>query len=419
MDFIKLIYVYERRHAYNYDYEMFGFEYFENKGFELEIWSLVDWTFEDVAFPVNGARGDNIYYISNPEELVNNLERVNNGKCYFLIYPYHAYSFKSYILRRYIKNHGFFFSNLTESPTIVNLNNKESIARDLYIVTSRLAKMLAFLLIGLFDKRKKWKEKYSEYAVGLFGCMLAKSDYNFVTTELQYYSYPNPLERFSNRNVLLHSESYEEYLNLCKNGNGSKTEHSIVFIDQFITGHSDLKKNKMKPMIQDVKGYYASLCALFDKLEEKYKCKVIIAAHPKAEYAGHEFGMREIVFGNTSRLVMNSKLVIVQYSTSFGLICLFEKDFIQIYNDEMFQNYPDLEKTYNMISRIFGSKALNFGDEKSINSIDSYIVKYSPDLYNKYKEALLISKKSIAVDKSMYEIMADKIMDSILYNKQG
>lgn len=44
----KLIYIFERRHVYLFDYDkegIFGIDYFKSKGLKVEVWSIVNWTF--------------------------------------------------------------------------------------------------------------------------------------------------------------------------------------------------------------------------------------------------------------------------------------------------------------------------------------------------------------------------------------
>lgn len=411
---MKLVLIFERRHVYSYDYNMWGIQYFEKKFSDIEFWSFVDWTFDNPSFPLNGIKGQNIYYLSSIEELHENLNRVRAEKVYFLIYPYHAYSYKSYLIRKNIKKYGFHFSNLTESPTIDNVFDKKNLLSISIHIVILLFKTSLLYFGGLFFRNNELLNKSKIYFFGLFGCFLAKSDYNFITTPLLFYSFPNYFEKYSKRNVLLHSESYEEFLSLNKISVACKKQKYAVFIDQFSAGHSDFFKLKIKPDITDSKKYYKDLCRLFNKIESMYSYNVIIAAHPKAEYKGDEFENREIVFFKTPELIKYSSLVIIQNSTSFGLSCLCNKDFLHIYSKEMFENRPINRKVYEEIDKYFQSKSLDISNNDELNNISSYIVHYSKEKYNKFIELLVCSSKSISKTCSEFEVISDYIFNKSL-----
>ena len=101
---MKIIYIYERRHCYNYDYDMFQYDVFFSRGMSVEVWSVVNWTFSNkIDMPINYDNSDYVFYINNERELKKELERVNKEKCIFLCYPYHGYNYISYLIRKNIK----------------------------------------------------------------------------------------------------------------------------------------------------------------------------------------------------------------------------------------------------------------------------------------------------------------------------
>ena len=81
--------------------------------------------------------------------------------------------------------------------------------------------------------------------------------------------------------------------------------------------------------------YYELMRKLFDLLEEYYNKKVIIAAHPKAQDCGKEYGDREIRQFQTYELIKNSNFVIFHASTTMDWIFLFEKPCLQVIYDKM------------------------------------------------------------------------------------
>jgi hypothetical protein len=110
--------------------------------------------------------------------------------------------------------------------------------------------------------------------------------------------------------------------------------HYAVFLDSYLPHHSDLNVEGWPAV--DADRYYKSLSMFFEKLEAKYKIKVVIAAHPRANYdASNPFGGREIHSGRTAELVKNADFVIVHSSYSQSHAILNRKPIVFIYTDEM------------------------------------------------------------------------------------
>ena len=74
---------------------------------------------------------------------------------------------------------------------------------------------------------------------------------------------------------------------------------------------------------------------LFNYLETKYSVRMVVAAHPKSNYHGDEFGGREIIRGNTMELVKNAEFSIVHGSMSISYSVIFNKPIILAITDEM------------------------------------------------------------------------------------
>lgn len=89
----------------------------------------------------------------------------------------------------------------------------------------------------------------------------------------------------------------------------------FVFCDNFYPLHPDLKPLIKNP---DPLSYRNIMNKLFDMIESKYKCQVVIAAHPKADYQGTEFNGRKIIKYHTDNLVYFSKGVIMHASGSLA-----------------------------------------------------------------------------------------------------
>jgi hypothetical protein len=108
-------------------------------------------------------------------------------------------------------------------------------------------------------------------------------------------------------------------------------ENTCVFLDTFLPFHP---ASGSTPII-DPEKYFPQLRSFFDFLEEKYKVKIVIAAHPRSDYQARPdyFGGREVVKGKTAELVRNSHIVISHESAAVSFAVLFEKPVIFITNN--------------------------------------------------------------------------------------
>jgi len=107
----------------------------------------------------------------------------------------------------------------------------------------------------------------------------------------------------------------------------------IVFLDVFLPYHSDYKLAGSQMV--NPSEYYAALNRFFELLEVKYKIKVVIAAHPRADYSAEIFNGREIYHGRTPELVKDAVLVIAHHSTALSYAVLNHKPIIFAYTNEM------------------------------------------------------------------------------------
>lgn len=417
---MKVIFIFERRHGYANDYELFGMKAFESRGWEIEVWSVVRWNIGNLEDPLNMDMTGRTRYIDNESQLDKELDRIKKEKCIFLIYAYHGYRYTSYTIRKKIKKLGFSFCNITESPNIDIEKYRYKLTYNVFGILRNEYKRSRYFIRKIIrdiktnhssaasdkiDILTQWRDLYAR----LFGPFLCKSKYNFVTVELLYPMFPNQLECLSKRTILVSSWMYGEYLRSIEHDNGPKEKY-VVFVDQFLTGHSDFIKTGIKFPIQDKEFYFESLNTLFCNIEKEYDCPVIIAAHPKAEYTGSEFGNRKIIYNNTDDLIKDAELVIVQYSTCFSMIALYGKAFLNIYAGCFFDNVPNLKNTYNLLKNAFGCRQLNIESKIEIDDWKEYVTEYNQSVYDRYKKNYVVSDKGI-LDKGFWEYVAEKITE--------
>lgn len=416
---MKIIYIYERRFAYKGDFESFGYDIFLEKKYEVEVWSLMEWLFgkttKDIPRNISLDNDEYVHYIRSEEDFLENLQRVKNEEVFFLCYPYHAFGEKSFLIRRLLNNYDMPFANITESIPICELffyhipmNKVSALLRILRNVIVRNGYYAYLFLVSGF-RQNKYKQEIVDSFYRIFGYLFYPSVYNFVTTEVAYYTFPNPFEKWSDKNVLISAESYTEYVrNL---DNDSDLDNYIVFIDQGL-----IKRNEVfsitygDVLIKNEQKYCTDLCMLFDILEFEYNCEVVIAAHPKSNYDGSEFGNRKIIYRKTAELIKNAKLVINQFSTALGLVIMYKKPFIDICTKEMYgYGNGEYKKTYRCLEKLFNCKVIDISDYGMVKDFKKYIVNYDTKIYEHYKSLAIKSESSIGDGKRFYEVVYDNI----------
>lgn len=168
----------------------------------------------------------------------------------------------------------------------------------------------------------------------------------------------------------------------------SENNH-IVFLDVFFPLHPDLVFMYRTQKVS-AKCYQESLRSFFDKVEAKYNLPVVIAAHPKSNYNGSEFGDRKIVKGNTALLVRKAAIVFLHSSNSVSTVILNDKPFELITNAE-----------YNKVALLRNSqKKLAHTLDKPIYNIDKIDVmdfevnKLDTQIRNEYIYSYLTSEET-------------------------
>ena len=121
-----------------------------------------------------------------------------------------------------------------------------------------------------------------------------------------------------------HSDDYELYLD--EMAVPAEATDTAVFLDQNFGFHDGAKAPGFT-QAADPDYFYPRLRGLFDRIEGELGLRVVIAAHPRADYSKTPglFGDREIQTGNTIKLLHASKLAICSYSTAAGMAVLFRK----------------------------------------------------------------------------------------------
>lgn len=123
----------------------------------------------------------------------------------------------------------------------------------------------------------------------------------------------------------------------------------IIFCDIFFPYHSDLKFFHGMKRLPDGEKYHAIMTEYFDFLEHKYKMPVVIAAHPKADYKGHEFGDRKIIKYHTSDLVYYAEAVTMHLCNTTSYVLLADKPVAYIATND-YLSFSDTKRMIDLLA---------------------------------------------------------------------
>jgi hypothetical protein len=124
-----------------------------------------------------------------------------------------------------------------------------------------------------------------------------------------------------------------------------------VFLDDYLPFHPDFDISNIGHI--EAKPYYAALNDYFSWAERTLGLPVVIAAHPKARYPSNPFGEREILFGQTQRLVRDASLVFAHGSTAISFAVMYGKPLCLLASPAIkathFPEYNQMLKTVDLL----------------------------------------------------------------------
>lgn len=188
-----------------------------------------------------------------------------------------------------------------------------------------------------------------------------------------YYKKCRELFRFydmwskENAQYYVNNANVNKYMRYVKNSIDVPNKY-IVYIDQFFPYHNELQiADSSWDVEQIAKTHFEKINNLFDVVEKKYKCPVVIAAHPVSNYEKNPYNGREMRKWCTEQLIINSEGVLMHTSGSISYIMLANKPMAIIVNEEYKKSawghfIDDLQEQglYSInIDRILSSKEIN------------------------------------------------------------
>lgn len=197
------------------------------------------------------------------------------------------------------------------------------------------------------------------------------------------------LDALLGKTVPINSADFDKMKAVSKRAERTLDFRYAVFLDIYLPYHPDLAIIKADRV--DADPYYTALNRFFNTVEEQYDVKVVIAAHPKADYSSNPFDGRLIVKAQTAELVMYSEFVIAHHSTSISFAVLFEKPLIFIYDNEMQRAYEhSIVPLIASFSEVLNASVYNISD----GQVRWELKPVNKDRYNDYKYKYLTSPET-------------------------
>jgi hypothetical protein len=202
----------------------------------------------------------------------------------------------------------------------------------------------------------------------------------------------------------LHTLDYDLYLDEKMRLDKDRDEY-IVFLDEYVPFHPDYLHLEVRAPATPEQ-YYPVLNRFFDHLERKTGKRVVIAAHPCSHYEKMPdyYEKREVIRGETIRLVKGADIVLTHSSTAVNFAVLFNKPLMFVTTREVDRHQKQL---ITNMSFLLGKKPIRIDEsyESKINLENELAI--DSDKYEKYKNDYI--KKNGSPEQKFWQIFADRL----------
>lgn len=351
------------------DYVRYGIDILLADGFDVEVWNVGKvvnkYAYEKGANLSGKFEIETVFNTEN--EFLECCRQLENTFFFVAV----SYSFNSLFLFRELSNSGQTYSISVSYPDSASV--KAAAVGE--------AKALKQNKVRLFSKLKEISFKKISDKIILtmppWLCGIRHADIVFAGGGKSRFS--NPLIGIGTQVVNIHVNDYDTFLE--NPPSKSVGEKYAVFIDQNLPLNTDPLYTKTARVVT-VSNYFPSLAKFFDGLEQELGMPVKVAAHPRADYDSVPgvFGGRELLQGETARLVNDSSLVIAHYSYAVNFAVLYRKPLIFVTTDELKASFR--RAATEAISSHFGKVPINVDCNNGIDWKREMIV--DAGIYDQY-----------------------------------
>lgn len=346
----------------------------QEQALEIEYWDLHKIYFPDVQ--LSGIKAEYIFSVNNLNDLESRIaNQPINQSLFISIITFEFRVIKLFLLLKKYNCQTAFFARgaLPFAPT----TSKSIISK---IKKSFNPRLLFAFFRNNYASHLKNKGKIKNY------------DFVFNAGELgiRTIGIGYQIEKSKSKIIQINSFDFDKF-KLGSNSLNLLEEKYCLFLDEYFPYHPDFKLlgiDTLEPI-----EYYNSLNGFFDQIENRFKIKVIIAAHPKAEgyKTNNPFNGRKIFFNQTAELTKFAEFTIAHCSTSISFAVLNEKPIIFLFSDPLKSIMPVYFSLIANFSKTFGSALVNVNNF-SVNNI--VIPAIDQSKYTDYKYKYLTSIQS-------------------------
>ena len=353
------------------------YDLFDKAGISLEVWDLSQWLYPGLQNPEGIAHASYLHKIENESEFVDLLQHKNPSDTVFVEEIFHQWQNRS--IFKHLSKRGFSTIKIElYGNTIIDQSIWDKV---LNLKLNHLSKMI----IG---KINSIRFKIFNRINGIDDCPKLIFSSNAFMPRTNGFNHPDYEKLMFNEVPRIIETDY------------------IVFCDIYFPYHSDLTYFLKLKKFPDGKKYQERMRMYFDFLEEKYNIPVVIAAHPKSNYKGGEFGNREIIKYHTDSLVKYSKMVTMHICNTISYAILCNKPIAYIVTDD-YLSFPNIQRQLNvLVNKALGLDYYNIDDAGFETKLKFTTI--DPNRRNKYIYSYLTSKETEKIPNSqtVYKVLS-------------
>lgn len=353
--------------------QLFHISHLMNDGFSVEVWDLSSFYNSGRNLPEK-IEADYVKIFYSQEEVRKAISTIDAPNTFVLI-ELHICDSNFWLFQELHRHHCYtarfdFYSNIL--PTYhIDLESVPLFSKEYFLKVKK--KIENYIKWRLFQF--KWRHiKYD--------CHLSPCSGNTITGRINHPDY----------------NDYRFHL-----GDPLFSHPYYVFCDVFFPLHPDAIETTKH---LDPQKYYAIMRRYFDYLEAKTSIPVVIAAHPKAQYIGNEFGNRPIIKYQTNNLVIHSEGVITHQSNSVAYAILADRKIVCVTTND-YDSIEGLRSYLRVIGTYFQIPVYNI-EEENLDHVKFRNIDHT--IRENYIYSFLTSKESENTEN--YEIIKKAILNA-------
>ena len=383
------------------DYIRYGCDYLEKKGFEIEVWRVIDENSYFYEYDSQKLLERDNYKQLNIQEFTKLLDAEND--CIFVLLS------TGDSLSSLVAESGKKFIVIAGMGASPEINMDKTSQSRVDIVQDKIEHLKRNGLGKIIQNRLNYRKsinKRKEF-ISRYNMAIEQNHPAAIFTSTKYASEIYLSEKEQSENVIYtHSYDYDRYLEAIRDD--SIMDPCIVYCD---SGYSTQNQEASRWGWVDSnyihrEEYYSQLECLFIKLENHYGVPVVIAGHPHTVYKPDDFGSREIVYDQIHRLSKNAKGFILNISVAISYGLLYDLPILAIAND-YFKDPPRAiyEEIRYRAQDMLDVGFINMSNNEEMEEPWNNMKAADRNLRREYIRKYIID--SDYTDKTTYEILGD------------